>query len=80
MKESSMLFEWLYPLKEMKSPDIYVIGLQEIVSLNAKNIVLSSNSSQVESWRNLIQKNLNEIDIYNIKNFRFSRNFFYNFC
>jgi len=64
MKESSMLFEWLYPLKDMKSPDIYVIGLQEIVSLNAKNIVLSSNSSQVEAWRNLIQKNLNEIDNY----------------
>lgn len=59
-----MLFEWLFPLKEMKSPDIYVIGLQEIVSLNAKNIVLSSNSSQVDSWRNLIQKNLNEIDNY----------------
>ncbi len=64
MKESNMLFEWLFPLKDMKSPDIYVIGLQEIVSLNAKNIVLSSNSSQVESWRNLIQKNLNEIDNY----------------
>jgi hypothetical protein len=64
MKESSMLFEWLFPLKDMKSPDIYVIGLQEIVSLNAKNIVLSSNAAQVDAWRNLIQKNLNEIDNY----------------
>jgi len=64
MKESSMLFEWLFPLKDMKSPDIYVIGLQEIVSLNAKNIVLSSNAVQVDAWRNLIQKNLNEIDNY----------------
>jgi len=64
MKESSMLFEWLFPVKDMKSPDIYVIGLQEIVSLNAKNIVLSSNSAQVDSWRNLIQKNLNEIGNY----------------
>jgi hypothetical protein len=64
MKEGSMLFEWLFPMKDMKAPDIYIIGLQEIVSLNAKNIVLSSNSSKVEFWRNLIMKNLNEIDKY----------------
>jgi hypothetical protein len=64
LKESSLLFEWLYPLKEMKSPDIYIIGLQEIISLNAKNIVLSSNTNIVEGWKNLIFKNLNEIDKY----------------
>ena len=64
LKESSLLFEWLYPLKEMKSPDIYIIGLQEIISLNAKNIVLSSNTNFVEAWKNLIFKNLNEIDKY----------------
>lgn len=64
MKENTMLYEWLLPVKEMKTPDIYIIGLQEIVSLNAKNIVLSSNSPQVESWRYLIHKNLNSIDNY----------------
>jgi hypothetical protein len=48
----------------MKTPDIYIIGLQEIVSLNAKNIMLSSNSSKVDFWRNLICKNLGEIDKY----------------
>lgn len=67
LKESSLLFEWLYPfknVKEMKSPDIYIIGLQEICSLNAKNIVLNSNTNFVESWKNLIFKNLNEIDKY----------------
>ncbi len=65
LKDGVMLFEWLYPnTKQGKTPDIYIIGLQEIVSLNAKNIVLLSNNSKVDFWRNLITKNLNEIDKY----------------
>jgi hypothetical protein len=59
-----MLFHWLLPNKDMKTPDIYIIGLQEIVSLNAKNIVLSSNSSKVDFWKYLIIRNLGEIDKY----------------
>jgi hypothetical protein len=35
--------EWLNPIQNLRSPDIYIIGLQEIVDLNAKNIVLFSN-------------------------------------
>lgn len=62
LKDGTLLFEWLFPMKDMKNPDIYIIGLQEIVNLNAKNIVLSTNSSKVEFWKNLILKNLNEID------------------
>ena len=46
----------------MKSPDIYIIGLQEIVSLNATNIVLNANSSKVELWKNIISKTLADID------------------
>jgi hypothetical protein len=64
LKEGVMLYEWLYPHKQDKTPDIYIIGLQEIVSLNAQNIVLLSNSTKVEFWRNLITKNLNGIDKY----------------
>jgi hypothetical protein len=59
-----MLFEWLFPMQDMKSPDIYIIGLQEIVDLNAKNIVLSSNSSKVEFWKILITKHLQKVDNY----------------
>jgi hypothetical protein len=64
LKEGSLLVNWLLPNKDMKTPDVYIIGLQEIVSLNAKNIVLSSNSSKVDFWKNLIVKNLGEIDKY----------------
>ncbi len=64
LKDGVMLFEWLYPNKHGKTADIYVIGLQEIVSLNAKNIVLLSNNAKVDFWRNLITKNLNQIDKY----------------
>lgn len=64
LNENTMLYEWLLPVKDMAAPDIYIIGLQEIVSLNAKNIVLSSNSCQVENWRSLIHKNLNSIENY----------------
>ena len=46
----------------METPDIYIIGLQEIVDLNAKNIIVfTSNSTRVESWNNLITKNLKEL-------------------
>ena len=63
-KEGLMLFEWLFPMGDMKTPDIYIIGLQEIVDLNAKNIVLSSNTSKVDYWKNLVIKHLERIDKY----------------
>ncbi len=63
-KDGIMLFEWLFPMQDMRTPDMYIIGLQEIVDLNAKNIVLSSNSSKVDFWRMLMLRHLNEIDKY----------------
>jgi synaptojanin len=63
-KDGFMFFEWLFPMKDMRTPDIYILGLQEIVDLNAKNIVLSSNTSKVDYWRNAINKHMNEIDKY----------------
>ena len=35
-KEGLMLFEWLFPMGDMKTPDIYIIGFQEIVDLADK--------------------------------------------
>ncbi len=63
-KDGIMLFEWLFPMKDMRTPDIYIMGFQEIVDLNAKNIVLVSNTSKVDFWKNLILKHLKEIDNY----------------
>jgi len=60
--ENIDLYEWLCPLKEMKTPDLYIVCLQEIVSLNAKNIILSSNSNKVDQWRNIFLKNMSKID------------------
>ena len=42
-------------------PDVYAIGLQEIVPLNAVNILISANETQValESWSELILNMLN---------------------
>jgi hypothetical protein len=63
-KEGFMFFEWVFPMKDMRTPDVYIIGLQEIVDLNAKNIMISSNSSKVDYWKSQINKHLNEIDKY----------------
>ncbi len=62
VREDLDLYEWLSPYKEMKTPDIYIICLQEIVSLNAKNIILSSNSHKVDQWRNILSKFISKID------------------
>jgi inositol-1,4,5-trisphosphate 5-phosphatase len=61
-KEEISLYEWLNPKKINKSPDIYCIGLQEIVELNPSNVLLISNASRVEYWKNNIKNNLDVID------------------
>ena len=61
MNNNENFFDWLFPLKDMKTPDIYVIGFQEIVKLNATNIFIISNASTVENYRILLTKNLNKI-------------------
>lgn len=60
----SKLLDWLFPMEDMTKPDMYLIGLQEIVSLNATNILISSNSSKVENWRSVITSTLEQIDNY----------------
>ena len=60
--ENCQIFDWLCPMKNSRSPDIYVVGFQEIVDLNPKNIVFFSNTERVEFWKNMIFKNLCKID------------------
>ena len=63
-KEPLDLLDWLLPdeLKGLeKISDIYMIGLQEIVELNASNILISSNTSKVDYWRSTLQSNLDAI-------------------
>jgi hypothetical protein len=63
IQENFNLLDWLLPVKNTNTPDIYIIGFQEIVDLNAKNIVFSvSNSAKVESWKKALIKNLSMID------------------
>jgi len=62
IKDNMDLDKWLYPIEGLKTPDIYIVCLQEIVDLNAKNIILNVNSSKVDQWRNVFLKNINKID------------------
>jgi len=64
IKDDMDLSEWLCPIKDMPKPDFIIICLQEIVSLNAKNIMISSNSMKVDKWRSVITKNISKIDKY----------------
>ena len=55
------LKDWLQPneLKQFKkNPDIYVLGFQEVVKLNAKNILISTNQQKVDYWKDNIMENL----------------------
>lgn len=56
--------DWLLPdeLRQMeKIPDIYILGFQEIVKLNASNILISSNHQRVEHWKQTIIYNLESV-------------------
>lgn len=56
-KDSSNIFEWLLPsdvLPNGTRPDMYIIGFQEIVDLNATNVMFNSNEYQRNKWKNLI--------------------------
>lgn len=66
-KDCLDLLDWLLPdeVKILeKIPEMYVIGLQEIVELNASNILITSNTPKVEYWRATLQSNLDCIGKY----------------
>lgn len=62
--ENFSLIQWLFPKENMQLPDLYVIGFQEICNLNAKNIVISSNTHKVDNWKNIVSYNLNQLGKY----------------
>ncbi len=63
LKDDVNLSELLFPKNKMEcTPDIYCIGLQEIVELNANYVLLSSNQNTVDFWQNTLKSNREDID------------------
>lgn len=60
LNTNDSLYEWLDPSTKTScsSPDIYIIGLQEIVELNAKSLLYYGNNNQHQYWENIIKKQL----------------------
>ena len=52
------IHDLLAPADPAIVPDIYVIGLQEIVKLNAKSVIEGKNSERVALWLSLISRSL----------------------
>lgn len=55
-----------YILSNEERPDIYVIGFQEVVSLNANNLLISSNYESLKKWKKLVIKTLDSIGKYSL--------------
>lgn len=65
--DADNLKDWLLP-ENTAAPDIYAIGLQEIVDLNVTNILMKS-STTVETtafWVQKFSKTLNQVDYYKV--------------
>lgn len=55
---------WLNPSDNLLVPDIYVIGLQEMVALNAKTVVEGKNVRRIAKWEDLIEANISKNQKY----------------
>lgn len=61
-----------FEIKDQKSlesgfmPDIYIIGLQEIVTLNAKNCLIKD-SKRIELWRSMLTQAIDVVTKNNMK-------------
>ncbi|XP_062212029.1 type IV inositol polyphosphate 5-phosphatase 7-like isoform X1 [Phragmites australis] len=53
------LEDWLHT---SPAADIYVIGFQEIVPLNAGNVLLAEDNGPAKKWVSLVRKTLNNLD------------------
>ncbi|CAN6304099.1 unnamed protein product [Urochloa humidicola] len=53
------LEDWLHT---SPAADIYVIGLQEIVPLNAGNVLLTEDNGPAKKWVSIVRRTLNNID------------------
>lgn len=56
----------LLNFNENPTPDIIAIGFQEIVDLNATNILMVSNESVVNQWTTVLTEGLKKIDKYSL--------------
>ncbi|KAM3310292.1 hypothetical protein ACQJBY_031155 [Aegilops geniculata] len=54
------LEDWLHT---SPAADIYVIGFQEIVPLNAGNVLLTEDNGPAKKWVSLVRKTLNNLDL-----------------
>ena len=52
------LQDTLFALESHESPDIVVVGLQEMVDLNPQNVIIMSNDTSIVVWDQLILQNL----------------------
>lgn len=58
-QEAQQLKSWLVTSSEQEAPDIFVIGFQEIVDLNAVNVVVNNLSQQRSAqWKETIRNTL----------------------
>ena len=58
------LDSWLKPKKEGLVPNIYFVGLQEVVELNASNIVTGEKKKILQDWAKLIEKTILTVGKY----------------
>jgi hypothetical protein len=56
----------LLDIEGNSSPDLLVLGFQELVDLNAKNVLVSSNVDTVTAWQTILVSNLKKLDRYNL--------------
>jgi hypothetical protein len=63
-KVGENLTPWLRPRGQGKRPDVYVIGFQEMVELNAQSVLLNQAMPGIESkskdWQNKIERVINK--------------------
>ncbi|QEU58203.1 Inp53/Inp52 [Kluyveromyces lactis] len=63
LTKSVDLSEWLYPIGKRYLPDIVVLGLQEVIELNASSI-LNVDTSKSQFWKDLVHSCLNKHENY----------------
>ena len=63
LTKTADLSAWLYPIGERYLPDIVVLGLQEVIELNASSI-LNVDTTKSKFWKDLVSDCLNKHEKY----------------
>lgn len=64
LNDSVDLTAWLRPEKDFY--DIYVLGLQEIVDLNTKNVLLNDNKKSITMWKKALKRTICSDEQYEV--------------